>query len=227
MEALVMEDLTTLLMMTVGVVVTLTLLAAPVAIYNRVTRKHAPSWDHTEREYVPTGGAYRGTVVSFLRSPGMPDGLRGPCMWSLYMLVPAVVSLPAMGLGMLVEMDHPVGVGPAWILGPSGLALALAIFVVGLRMPRRRASLAAETRGVAVWEILHNVGVILAVVLSSGPFAAKPWEAFGLEGLGMVAVPYAIVSFVHAAYLLHAARLMKEAPATVEAEDQVVYPATA
>ena len=222
-----MEDLTTLLMMTVGVVVTLTLLAAPVAIYKRVTRKHAQSWDHTEREYVPTGGAYRGTVVSFLRSPGMPDGLRGPCMWSLYMLVPAVVCLPVLGLGMCVEMDHTTGFGAAWLLGPSGFALALAIFVVGLRMPRRRASLAAETRAVAVWEILHNLGVILAVVLSSSPVAARSWEDFGIEGLGMVAVPYAIVSFVHAAYLLHAAHLMKQAPATVEAEDQVVYSATA
>lgn len=222
-----MEDLMTVAMVTVGVVIALTLLATPLAIYKRVTRKHAGSWDHTEREYVPTGGAYRGTVVAFLRSPGMPDGLRGPCMWSLYMLVPAIVCLPALGLGMLVEADKTSGFGAAWLLGPSGFALALAIFVVGLRMPRRHATLPAEARAVALWEILHNLGVLFAVVLSSGVESTSGWRVFGFEGLGMVAVPYAVVSLVHAAYLLHAARLMQTAPATVEAEAQVVYSAMA
>lgn len=222
-----MNDLVTMAMTMVGISVGAALLVTPVVLFNRATRKHAETWNHTEREYVPTGGAYRGTVVSLLRAPGMPEGLRGPCMWSLYMLVPAVVCLPVLGLGMLVELDHANGFGAAWLLGPSGLALALAIFVVGLRMPRRRASLPAETRAVAIWEIVHNLGVILAVVLSSGPSTSKAWQDFGFEGLGMVAVPYAIVSFVHAAYLLHAAQLMKAAPATVEAEEQLVYSATA
>lgn len=218
-----MDDLTTLVLLIVGVTIAGTLIAAPVFIYRHVTRKHLASWSHTEREYVPTGGAYRGTVVSYLRSPGMPDGLRGPCMGSLYMLVPAVVSLPFLALGMLVDLDGQGGVGAAWVFGPAGLALAIAIFVIGLRMPRRQASLRAEVGAVAIWEILHNVGVLLAVALSTGLGASSPWRYFSLEGLGMVAAPYAIVSLVHAAYLLHAVRVLKEAPATVEAEEQLVY----
>jgi hypothetical protein len=223
MEALVMDDLATLVMMTVGVFLAAALLVAPVLIYRNVTRRHAESWKHIEREYVPTGGAYRGTVVELLRSPGMPDGLRGPCMWSLYMLVPAVVSLPFLALGMAVELDPPTqGVGAAWLFGPSGLALAVAIFAVGLRMPRFRPTLPTEVRAVAIWEVVHNLAVITAVALSSGVGSSSAWKYFGMEGFGMVAIPYAIVSLVHAAYLLHAVRVVKEAPATVEAEAQVV-----
>lgn len=218
-----MDDLVTLLVVASAVIVGLTLLVAPVTIFKRITRKHAGSWTHSEREYVQTGGAYRGTVVDLVRSPGMPEGLRGPCMWSLYMLVPAVVSFPVLAMGLLVESDSTKGLGPALVLGPAGLALAIAIFVVGLRMPRRRPGFSRVVVAVATWEIVHNLGVILAVALSSGVSSESVWRPFGLEGLGMVAVPYAIVSLAHAVYLYDAARLMKAAPAAVEAEEQVVY----
>jgi hypothetical protein len=153
----------------------------------------------------------------------MPEGLRGPCMWSLYMLVPAVVSLPVLALGLLVEADSRNGLGAAWVFGPTGLALAVAIFVVGLRMPRRQPSFPTVVWLVAVWEIVHNLGVIVAVALSTGVDSGSAWRDFGFEGFGMVAAPYALVSLAHAAYLLHAVGLMKRAPATVEEQEQVVY----
>lgn len=218
-----MDDLMTLASLAIVVVIGVMLLAAPVVIFKRVTRKHAGSWTHSEREYVPTGGAYRGTVVEILRSPGMPEGLRGPCMWSLYMLVPAIVSLPVLAMGLLVESDSTKGLGPALVLGPSGLALAIAIFLVGLRMPRRQPGFSRVVVAVVTWEIVHNLGVILAVLLSSRASTESVWQGFSLEGLGMVAVPYAIVSLMHATYLYGAARVMKAAPAAVEAEEEVVY----
>ena len=48
-----MDDLVSLMTMMVGVVVALTVLVTPVLIYTRVTRKHADTWAHTAREYVP------------------------------------------------------------------------------------------------------------------------------------------------------------------------------
>jgi len=190
------------------------LIFAPLAAYFSVRNRYAAQWKYAERLPLPAGGAYRGSWVRRWHDPGAPKIVRVASLVSLLQIAPTVLSIPVLLLGLLDEGDRGE-IGPAMVFGPTGLALAIAIFVVGLKLLRRRASAPRFARFVAIWECVHNVAVIGAVVAaSSQPESSRAWQSYRVEDIGGVAIVWAALAFVHAGLLLAAAGAHEVAPRT-------------
>lgn len=195
--------------------VALGLLAAPVLIYLHAMKRQRSTWDVVDRVYVPTGGAYRGTVVDLPRSPGVPLAVRAASMWSLYMLVPAVVSVPMLLMGFVYAT------APSVVFGPLGIGVAALIVIAGRKLLRADAGAAKFARTVAIVEIVHNVVVIGSVALvSTTPMGhGDAWEAWSVDKLGIAAVSYAAVSICHAIYLLGAVKVHDETTGAAQSSE--------
>lgn len=176
----------------------LALLATPVMLYRRTVARRRASWAYVEKVHVGSGGAYRGTVVDDARTPEIPRLVRVASLWSLFMLVPAVVSLPLLALGFAYAT------GPSLVFGPLGVVLALLVVRAGYVLPHADVRAASFARGVAVLEIVHNLAIGITVALASGTEGA--WEMWGIQKTGCIAVGYAAVSILHAVMLLSALR---------------------
>ncbi len=179
-----------------GTIGGLGLLALPVALYRHAVKRQSQGWDYMEPVALPAG-AYRGVTVEVPRSPGVPRVVRAASMWSLFMLVPAVVSLPLMLLGFVMMS------APAFVFGPLGVVLAFFIARAGHRLPQADPGAARFARSVAYAEVVHNVVVVGTVILATVTHEST-WDLWSAEKLGAAALVYALVSFGHAAFLLHA-----------------------
>lgn len=198
-----------------AVLVALGLLSAPVLLYRHAMKRQRNTWDVVDRVYVPTGGAYRGTVVDVSRSPGVPLAVRAASMWSLYMLVPAVVSVPCLLMGFAYAP------APSLVFGPVGIGIAALVVIAGRKLLRADRGAAKLGRTVAIVEIVHNVVVLGSVALASmSPKGhGDAWEAWSVEKLGIAAILYAAVSICHAVYLLGAVSVHEETTGAAQSAD--------
>jgi hypothetical protein len=171
--------------------------ATPVLLYRRATARARATWTFVEPVRAATGGAYRDATILVTRTPGMPSAVRVASLWSLFLLVPALISIPLVGVGF-VE-----GAAPAFLFGPLGLLLAFFVVRAGYTLPRASRAVAEHARGVAYAEIAHNVVVVASVGIAT-LFSSESWEIWRADQLGGFALAYAVLSFAHAGWLLHA-----------------------
>ncbi len=182
------------------------LFAIPIGVHALATRKSSGEWTVLEQTPSPMGGAYRSSWKWIPRNPGAPMLVQVASVWSFALLGPALLSVPAMLMGMSEETESKTGsvVGPAVVFGPTGFLLAIMIFSAGWSMYKRREQSRRLARGVAIWSIVHNIAVVYAVVASSVAVDPGAWRDFDIHTLGWTALAYATVSFAHAFTLLAA-----------------------
>ncbi|CAN5169638.1 hypothetical protein BH09MYX1_BH09MYX1_29470 [soil metagenome] len=174
----------------------------PPLLYRRSVRKRRATWDYTEKRHLPMGGAYRGAVVDVPQSPGVPLAVRVASLWSLFMLVPAVVSIPFLLMGFACAP------APSVTFGPVGIALAVLIVRAGHGLPAKDALAARFAGHVALASLVHNALVIGTVILASAcTESGDLWEAWRVDRFGGIAMLYALVSIVHALVLRHGAKV--------------------
>lgn len=173
----------------------------PAGAYAIAKRKWGSEWTVFDKVPSPAGGAYRGGWVWLPRNPGAPFLVKVASVWSLGLMVPALVSLPLIALGVANEADKG-GIGPAGVFGPTGFLLAVMIFAAGIKLHRRSNSSRRFARGVAAWAVIHNIAVVYAVMASSTNDDRGPWNDFDVHNMGWVALVYATLSFGHAFTLL-------------------------
>lgn len=182
------------------------LLAIPMGVYQLATRRSRNEWTVFEKVPTPIGGAYRGGWTWIPRDAGAPMLVQVASVWSFALLGPALLSLPMMLMGMAEEAEskNGSGIGPAAIFGPTGFLLAVSIFTAGWKLFKRREHSRRFARGVALWSVMHNVAVVIAVIASTTSETPGGWRDFDIHALGWVALVYATVSFAHAFTLLAA-----------------------
>jgi len=187
------------------------LILIPVSVYRLVARRHETSWNWTERVPLATGAAYRGSWLRLEHTAGVPQVVKVASFISLALIVPAILSLPALAIGLCEEWDH--NVGPATLLGPTGLALSVGIVTASKKQTRREKSARNFAIGVGLWSILHNVVVLMAVLYASTHDLPSndSWKEFAVDGFGAPAIVYALFSFAHAVLLISAASAHEQA----------------
>lgn len=206
------------------------LVSIPVLFYRHGAKQHGGEWAWREKIPLAAGGAYRGSWITKLHHPGAPRVVRVASIVSMLLIVPAVFSLPALLLGLSQESKHGA-LGPAFVFGPTGLALAGAIFLAGRSLLKRDDGARRLALGVGLWSIAHNVAVASAVLVASiqGSEASLDWQYYGMEAAGPVVIAYIAVSLAHAALLIAAARAHETAPKdapAVAARPEPVYAAS-
>ncbi len=192
--------------MAVLLLIVAVLTVIPACAYHLATRRWSNQWTFFEKKHSAIGGAYRGGWVWEQHNPGAPKLVKVASIWSLGLIVPALVSFPLILIGIAQESDN--GIGPAAVFGPTGFILAVTIFISGVSLLRRRARARHLARVVGFWAILHNIAVVYMVVMAStmDQDSHAAWSDFSFSGFGRAALAYAAVSFAHAFTLLAAAQ---------------------
>jgi hypothetical protein len=205
-----MRDLIPGVILAIG---TVAFLAGPAALYHLLSKKRADRWPLRVQRWLSTeGSAYRGGVRTQV-DPGKAPGLVvGTSIFSIYLGMGWLPSAPLVLLGMAIELYDGCGVGGATLLGIPGMALSVAVLVCGVKLARKSPNAAAWARKVGLWALVHNVVVVLTVFAGSMVRGSDTLSDFGVaRGLGGAALGYALVSFIHAALLLEAARVVRRA----------------
>lgn len=205
-------------------------IASVVGIFFWLRSRYFRDWRQLTPAAVPVSaeGAYRAgpAIAGYTETPvGPPRALQVAAFISLLYGALGICAAPLAVVGVGIEAVFWAEMKPGFALwfGPSGVALAIASLVVGIRIMKRHPKTRSLARVVAFWTMGHNAVLVaygvLLLLLPRGESVGAPQQC-ALDGSYFaVLVPLAIVAYVYAGLLL-------KALATHQALDQAMAEAS-
>ena len=205
-------------------------IASVVGIFFWLRSRYFRDWRQLTPAAVPASaeGAYRAgpAIAGYTETPvGPPRALQVAAFISLVYGALGICAAPLAALGVVVDLVAWDQTKPGFALwfGPSGVALAIASLVVGIRIMKRHPKTRSLARVVAFWTMGHNAVLgaygVLLLLLPHGESVGATQQC-ALDGSYFaVLVPLAIVAYVYAGVLF-------KALATHQALDQAMTEAS-
>lgn len=205
-------------------------IAAVVGVFFWLRSRYFRDWRQLTPAAVPTSveGAYRAgpAIAGYTETPvGPPRALQVTAFVSLLYGAIGICAAPLALVGVVVDVAAWDQMKPGFALwfGPSGVALAIASLVVGIRIMKRHPKTRSLARVVAFWTMAHNAVLVgygvLLLLLPHGESVGGPQQCAMDGSYFGVLVPLAIVAYVYAGLLL-------KALATHQALDQAMTEAS-
>ena len=189
-------------------------LVAVVGVFFWLRSRYFRDWRTLSPAAVPaTEGAYRAgpAVAGYTETPiGPPRELQVTAFVSLLYGAIGLCAAPLAAVGIVVDVVVWEQMKPGFALwfGPTGVALAIASLVVGIRIMKRHPQTRKLARVVAFWTMGHNAALMaygaLLLLLPRGESMGAPQESAIAGTYFVVLVPLAIVAYVYAGLLLRA-----------------------
>lgn len=189
-------------------------LSAVVGVFFWLRSRYFRDWRTLSPVAAPaTDGAYRGgpAVAGYTETPvGPPRALQVTAFVSLLYGAIGLCAAPLAAIGIVVDIVAWDQLKPGFAIwfGPTGVALAIASLVVGIRIMKRHPKTRRLARMVAVWTMGHNavlLGYGLLLLLLPHGESASGLQQFAVDGTYFVVlVPLAIVAYVYAGLLFRA-----------------------